>query len=146
MDLVPFGAIAGAEGELAWPPDGSHVMRVLGYAQALSAAIHLRLDESHWVPLASAAGIAVMKLVAWMDRGEARLGRDAVDFIEILRQHAHLLTDKELYDDHPEAMAHYEFRVEPAAAWILGTQVASMIDGTLQDVIMAASVPIQRHG
>jgi len=138
VDLVPFGAIAGPDGELAWPPDGSHVMRVLGYAQALSAAIHLRLDESCWVPLASAAGIAVMKLVAWMDRGEARLGRDAVDFIEILRQHAHILTDKELYDDHPDAMEQYEFRVEPAAAWILGTQAASMMDGALRDVIMAA--------
>lgn len=141
VDLIPFGAIAGSEGELAWPPDGSHVMRVLGYAQALSAAIHLRLDESRWVPLASAAGIAVMKLVAWMDRGEARLGRDGVDFIEILRQQAHILTDKELYNDHPEAMAQYEFRVEPAGAWILGTQVASMMDGALWDVIMAAIRP-----
>lgn len=144
VDLVPFGAIAGLDGELAWPPDGSHVMRVLGYAQALSAAIHLRLDESRWVPLASAAGVVVMKLVVWMDRGEARLGRDAVDFIEILRQYSHLLTDKELYDDHPEAMAQYEFRAEPAAAWILGTQVASMMDGALRDVIMAAVRPDSR--
>jgi predicted nucleotidyltransferase len=144
VDLVPFGAIAGPDGELSWPPDGSHVMRVLGYAQALFAAIHLRLDDSRWVPLASAAGIAVMKLVAWMDRGEARFGRDAVDFIEILRQNAHVLTDKELYDDYPEAMAQYEFRAEPAAAWILGAQVARMMDGSLRDVVMTALRPDSR--
>ena len=88
VDLVPFGPIAASEENLAWPPDGSHVMRVLGYEQALSSAIHLRLDETRWVPLASASGIAVLKLVAWADQGEARLGRDAVDFLEILRHHA----------------------------------------------------------
>ena len=38
VDLVPFGPIAGPEGELKWPPDGSHVMRVLGYAQAITTA------------------------------------------------------------------------------------------------------------
>lgn len=144
VDLVPFGAIAGPSGELAWPPDGSHVMRVLGYAQALSVATHLRLDESCWVPVASAAGIAVMKLVAWMDHGEARLGRDAVDFIEVLRQHAHVLTDKELYDDYPDAMERFEFRAEPAAAWILGTQVARLMDGALREVVMAAIAPDSR--
>lgn len=144
VDLVPFGAIAGPNGELTWPPDGGHVMRVLGYTEALSTAIHLRLDETRWVPLASASGLAMMKLVAWADRGEARLGRDAVDFIDILRQHAHVLSDKELYDDYPEAMESYEFRVEPAGAWILGKQVADVVDDGLRDVIMGAIQPESR--
>lgn len=141
VDLVPFGPLAGMDGTLAWPPDGSHVMRVLGYSQALATAIHLRLDGVRWVPLASAPGIAIMKLVTWADRGEARLGRDAVDFIEILRQHSYILTDKELYDDFPEAMDHYEFRVEPAAAWILGKQVAGLMDVALREVIMETIRP-----
>ena len=141
VDLVPFGPIAGIDGALAWPPDGSHVMRVLGYSQALATAIHLRLDGTRWVPLASASGIAIMKLVAWADRGEARLGRDAVDFLEIMRQHSFVLTDKELYDDFPEAMERYEFRVEPAAAWILGKQVAGLMDERLRGVIMEAIRP-----
>jgi predicted nucleotidyltransferase len=117
VDLVPFGAIAGPRGELAWPPEGAQVMRVQGYAQALASAIHLRLDEVQWVPLASAPGLAAMKLVAWMDRGEARLGRDAVDFLELLHQYSHVLTDQELYDLHPEAMERHAFQVEPAAAF-----------------------------
>jgi predicted nucleotidyltransferase len=141
VDLVPFGPLAGMDGTLAWPPDGSHVMRVLGYSQALTTAIHLRLDAVRWVPLASAPGIAIMKLVTWADRGEARLGRDAVDFIEIMRQHSFVLTDKELYDDFPEAMERYEFRVEPAAAWILGKQVAGLMDEALREVIMGTIRP-----
>lgn len=135
VDLVPFGAIAGPTEELAWPPDRSHVMSVMGYTQALATAIHLRLDETCWVPLASASGLVLMKLVAWADRGEARLGRDAVDFLEILRQHAHLLTEQELYDEYPEAMEKYEFREAPAAAWLLGKQVAGLVEDRLREVI-----------
>lgn len=141
VDLVPFGAIAGPDGALAWPPDGSHLMRVLGYPQALASAIHLRLDETKWVPLASGPGLACMKLVAWMDRGEARLGRDAVDFMELLNQYSHVLTDQELYDEHPEAMDRYDFRAEPAAAFILGKQVAHLADDRLRDVISEALEP-----
>jgi predicted nucleotidyltransferase len=144
VDLVPFGAIAGPDGELVWPPDGTHVMRVLGYTQAMASAIRLRLDERRWMPLASSSGIAMMKLVAWADRGEARLGRDAVDFLEVLRQHEHVLTEKELYDDYPEAMEAYDFRVEPAAAWILGKQVARQVDDRLKDVILGALQPDSR--
>lgn len=141
VDLVPFGAIAGPDGALAWPPDGSHVMRVLGYAQALASAIHLRLDETRWVPLASGPGLACMKLVAWMDRGDARLGRDAVDFLELLHQYSHVLTDQELYDDHPEAMDRYDFKAEPAAAFILGKQVARLADDRLREVLDEALEP-----
>lgn len=144
VDLVPFGSIAGPEGELAWPPDGSHIMRVLGYDQALSTAIHLRLDETRWVPLASACGIAMMKLVAWADRGDARLGRDAVDFIEVLRQYAHVIPDTELYDDYPEGMERYDFRVEPAAAWILGKQISTLMNDPLREVILDAIRPHSR--
>ncbi len=135
VDLVPFGAIAGPDGGLAWPPDGSHWMRVLGYPQALASVIHLRLDETKWVPLASGPGLACMKLVAWMDRGDARLGRDAVDFTELLHQYSHVLTDQELYGDHPEAMDRFDFRMEPAAAFILGKQVAGLADAPLRKVI-----------
>jgi hypothetical protein len=38
-------------------------------------------------------------------------------------------------------MDHYEFRVEPAAAWILGKQVAGLMDETLREVIMETIRP-----
>jgi predicted nucleotidyltransferase len=144
VDLVPFGDIAGPTGKLAWPPDGSHVMRVLGYAQALSTAIRLRLDETRWVPMASASGLAMMKLVAWSDNGEARLGRDAVDFVEVLRQYVRILSDEELYEGYPEAMEHYNFYADPAAAWVLGRQIAELSDGPLRKVFQDALQPESR--
>lgn len=86
-----------------------------------------------------------MKLVAWMDRGDARQGRDAVDFLELLHQYSHVLTDQELYDDHPEAMDRYAFRAEPAAAFILGKQVALLADERVRSVIREALEPDSRQ-
>lgn len=126
VDLVPFGAIAHADGAIAWPPDGAHVMHVLGYEEALASAIRLKIDATHAIPMASAAGQALLKLVAYRDRGARTHGRDAVDFHELLRHHADTLTDAQLYDEFPEAMARYEFHPEPAGAWILGRQISRL--------------------
>lgn len=131
VDLVPFGRIAGSDGSIAWPPDGAHVMHVLGYEQALASAIRLRIDRSRGIPMASAAGQAILKLVAHADRAARTQGRDAADLYELLRNHANTLTDEQLYDVYPEAMAGNEFRPVPAGAWILGKQVAEMIDARL---------------
>lgn len=127
VDLVPFGAIAQADGTIAWPPDGAHVMHVLGYEEALASAIRLKIDATHAIPMASAAGQAILKLVAYRDRGTRTHGRDAVDFCELLRHHADTLTDAQLYDEFPEAMERYEFQPEPAGAWILGRRVAEIV-------------------
>ncbi|WP_243294474.1 nucleotidyl transferase AbiEii/AbiGii toxin family protein [Geothrix mesophila] len=132
VDLVPFGAIARTDGTIAWPPDGAHVMHVLGYEEALASVIRLKVDATHANPMASAAGQAILKLVAYRDRGARTHGRDAVDFYELLSHHADTLTDAQLYDEFPEAMARYEFRPEPAGAWILGRQVAAMVKAGLK--------------
>lgn len=141
VDLVPFGGIAGPDGSIAWPPDGTHVMHVLGYEQALASAIRLRIGKSRSIPMASAAGQALLKLVAHGDRAIRTRGRDAADFYELLRHHGGTLTDEQLFDAYPEAMARYEFRPEPAGAWILGRQVAEMIDGRLSQWLAAILAP-----
>ena len=141
VDLVPFGMIAGPDGAIAWPPDGAHVMHVLGYEQALANAIQLRIAESRGIPMASAAGQAILKLVAHGDRAVRTQGRDAADFFELLRHHASTLTEEQLYDAYPEAMAEYEFRPEPAGAWILGRQVAEMVDGRLSQWLATILAP-----
>lgn len=135
VDLVPFGAIASLDGVLSWPPEGDVVMRVLGYEQALKTAIQVRLDEHHALPMVSAVGLAILKIVAWLDRGKQTGGKDAIDFIELLMNHHYTLSDEELWDDYPEAMAIYEQQQELAAAWILGQQLRDEADEPLFEVI-----------
>lgn len=145
VDLVPFGAIASADGQLAWPPDGSHVMSVLGYNEALEGAIRLEVDANRTVPIASPSGLVLLKLVAWADRGEERLGRDAVDFVEILRRAHHFLTDPELYDDHPEAMRVFGFEPQPAGAWVIGRHVAESASVRLSSLVLDVLQPGARE-
>lgn len=144
VDLVPFGGIAGPDGSIAWPPDGAHVMHVLGYEQALASAIRLKIDGTRGIPMASAAGQAILKLVAHRDRATRTQGRDATDFYELLRHHADTLTEEQLYDVYPEAMERYEFKPEPAGAWILGRQVARIIDGQLSQWLATILAPDAR--
>ncbi|WP_243286691.1 nucleotidyl transferase AbiEii/AbiGii toxin family protein [Geothrix terrae] len=145
VDLVPFGAIAQADGTIAWPPDGAHVMHVLGYEEALASAIRLRIDTTHAIPMASAAGQAILKLVAYRDRGTRTHGRDAVDFYELLGHHADTLTDTQLYDEFPEAMERYDFQPEPAGAWILGRQVSNLAPVALRDWVRGLLCPPERE-
>ena len=37
VDLVPFGAIERVDRTIAWPPDGSTVMSVIGFREALAS-------------------------------------------------------------------------------------------------------------
>lgn len=145
VDLVPFGGIAGPDGSIAWPPDGASVMHVLGYDQALGNAIRLRIDKTRGIPMASAAGQVILKLVAHGDRATRTQGRDAVDIYELLRHYADTLTDEQLYDEYPEAMSRYEFKPEPAGAWILGRQVATMVNGPLSQWLANILAPSARN-
>jgi len=144
IDLVPFGAIASADGCLTWPPDDAHVMSVLGYQEALDGAVWMTVAPGRTVPLASAAGLALLKVSAWVDRGEERGGRDAVDLVEILRRAHRFLSDRELYDDHPVAMSTYDFDPVPAGAWVIGRHVAERVAGPTAALVLEALKPEAR--
>jgi len=144
IDLVPFGAIASADGCLTWPPDDAHVMSVLGYQEALDGAVWMTVAPGRTVPLASAAGLALLKVSAWVDRGEERGGRDAVDLVEILRRAHRFLSDRELYDDHPVAMSTYDFDPVPAVAWVIGRHVAERVAGPTAALVLEALKPEAR--
>lgn len=49
VDIVPFGEIEQDGSKIAWQPDGDIEMTVLGLAEALETAVHLRLsDDKKW--------------------------------------------------------------------------------------------------
>ena len=53
-------------------------MTVVGFEDAIAAAVHVQVDADFTIPVASLAGIAVLKLFAWRDRQTN--DKDAVDF------------------------------------------------------------------
>jgi predicted nucleotidyltransferase len=144
VDLVPFGGVARADGTLAWPPDGSTVMQVLGFEQAAKCALTLAVEPGLVVPIASLEGLVMLKFVAWDDNAMARDGRDAVDLFALMRDHHEVVGLDALYDDHAAVMESYGYDDRLAGAHILGQRVSSNVNPRLRDVIERHLTPVAR--
>lgn len=80
VDLVPFGGLEEVSGQISCPPDFPIVMSTIGFREAYDHSIEVRIA----VRVASLAGLALMKIVAWADR---RFERDAQDLGLIMRHY-----------------------------------------------------------
>jgi len=87
IDLVPFGAISQGSNAIAWPPDLKTIMNVAGYEDALAAAEWVEFCPGLIGKVVSIAGLAILKVVAWSDRGRAT-AKDAHDLIFIMDSYA----------------------------------------------------------
>ncbi len=77
IDILPFGGIAGAQGEIRWPPDEAAVMSMVGFEDAYRAAVEVRVRARPPLDIlvASTPGLAIMKLVAWADHPQEKVQR-----------------------------------------------------------------------
>ncbi|MBR9978665.1 MAG: nucleotidyl transferase AbiEii/AbiGii toxin family protein [Bacteroidetes bacterium] len=85
LDVLPFGMSEERADEIGWPPHFDHVMSTLGFREALECSMKCQLKKTPplHIRVASLAGIAVLKLIAWADSYPTRK-RDAVDLRFIL--------------------------------------------------------------
>jgi predicted nucleotidyltransferase len=119
VDLIPFGAVERADGNIAWPPTGDEVMSVLGYAESRATAMPVFLPEVQRVLVVSLPMLAVLKLLAWKDRAVERPGADAADLSLILRNYLNAGNQERLYREFPELLTQ-DFDFEQVGAWLLG--------------------------
>lgn len=87
IDFLPFGGIAGAQGEIRWPPDEAVVMSTVGFEDAYRVALDVRVRASPPLDIlvASPPGLGIMKLISWADRPQER-SRDAADLAYLLER------------------------------------------------------------
>ena len=90
IDIIPFGSIAGHDSNISWPPDQTFVMSVLGFTEAMASAFNVQISESSdmTIPVASPAGVAILKLVAWIDREVEVKPKDAMDLSYLIESYA----------------------------------------------------------
>jgi len=69
VDLIPFGGVASGDGTIEWPPSRDIVMNVAGFEEALTSSLPVEIEPGLVVRAASLTGLALLKLVAWSDRG-----------------------------------------------------------------------------
>ncbi|WP_415837428.1 nucleotidyl transferase AbiEii/AbiGii toxin family protein [Parendozoicomonas haliclonae] len=126
LDVVPFGDIA-EKHEISWPPEHEFHMSVLGFPEALSAALQVRICRSpeSIISVASPAGICLLKLIAWTDRAVEKRPKDASDVRYLIDSYAKIPSISEaLYTEN--YMELYDFDETLASAVKLGEDAGAI--------------------
>lgn len=130
VDLVPFGHLERPNRTIAWPPDANPVMSVFGFAEACATAIPVRLNGDLTVPVASAPCQAVLKLIAWSERGYDQPRRDATDMRILLRAYGDPMNTERLFTTDLQILERYDYDAILAGAALLGTDAGRSIGET----------------
>lgn len=127
IDLVPFGALEDPVGQIAWPPDFAIVMNTIGFREAHENSIEVRLAEDLTVKIASLAGLALLKIVAWDDR---RFERDAQDLGLIMMHYLEAGNADRVYTERGDCvdLLNDEFDYDKASARILGRDIGRLLN------------------
>jgi len=136
LDLIPFGPIEEPANEIAWPPDRSSVMNVVGYREAFAAATTVEIQPGFVVRVVSLPGLAILKLFAWGDRG-AGDPRDAIDLVMLLLQYAEAGNEDRLYDAETEVFEAVSYDRTLAGARLLGRDAARITEPSTRNRLLA---------
>lgn len=124
VDIVPFGLVADKTASIAWPPDGKVVMNVLGFQEACDNAERVRIAQEPEliIPVATPAGMALLKLIAWSDRIRETRSKDAQDFAYLLQSYERIpvVTEMLFSEEWAPIMDGYGWDLTLAAAHKLG--------------------------
>ena len=90
IDLIPFGGVSDAEGQITWPPEHDFQMSVLGFDEVYKNAwdVLLNKESALRVKVASPTGILLLKLIAWTERGREYQGKDAIDIYFVIKHYS----------------------------------------------------------
>ena len=134
--MVAFGGVERPRNEIAWPPDGSVVMNVAGFDEALSSAVAVELEPGFVVRVASLPGLAILKLLAWADRG-AGDRRDAIDFGAILQRYADTGNGDRLYGTEIQVLVDTNYDFDLAGARLLGADAGRIATPATRRKVLA---------
>ena len=128
VDIVPFGAISDANGDIQWPPDQDIEMNVLGFEEALNTPVELKIRDTPEliVPVVSVSGFLLLKLIAWGDRPADLRPKDAIDIKFIIQKYASIDPSVDSVWTQPELIDQYDGDIECVAAQLLGRLVCDL--------------------
>lgn len=136
IDLIPFGQVAGKGLQIDWPPQGDFKMSVVGFDDAIMWIEYFRLREEPVldIPVVSASGLTLLKLLAWLDRVKERQ-KDALDLRYIF---TNIESDPKIRDqvyDNQSMLERYEWDPALASVHILGNTVQDIASDPAKNII-----------
>jgi predicted nucleotidyltransferase len=102
-------------------------MNVAGFEEALTSSVLIEIEADLTVHVASAAGLTLLKLAAWVDRG-LESNKDAADLYRLLTTYADAGNTDRIYDQELDLLESVDFDTRLAGAELLGRDVASICD------------------
>ncbi len=122
MDIVPYGDIE-RDGYIYWPPEEDIAMSVKGFADVLSDAITVTIDNEFDIKIASLHGLFLLKFNAWLERN-IQTNKDAVDMAFILENYFIANLNRNL---HPEVYDWNDFDEVVVGAYWLAYDIAGLL-------------------
>ena len=133
IDLVPFGGISEGSNEIAWPPDLKTIMNVAGYEDVLAATESVEFFPGFVQKVVSIAGLAILKIVAWSDRGRDD-PKDAQDLIFIMDSYSVAGNFDRVYEENGVIEAG-NYDPDIAGVYLLGLDMRRVASENTLDVL-----------
>lgn len=140
LDIVPFGPLQDTNGEIAWPPDQSMRMNVVGFVEALDAVVTVEVEQELVVPVASLPAQAMLKIIAWRDR-HTTSRKDATDFRMLLVNYAAAGNMDRLYEENTDLLERHAYNPDQAGAALLARDMAKLLAPDVRAQILTALEP-----
>jgi len=134
VDIIPFGPVEGGTRAIKWPPDQAVMMSVAGFEEAYRSAqqVRLRVDPPLDIRVATPAGLALLKIIAWGDR---RSDKDARDLACIVTTYLDAGNLDRLMEDHSDLLGNFDY--VRAGARLLGRDIGHIAEADTKETIAA---------
>lgn len=128
IDLIPFAGVEDANGNIVWPPENAEVMHVIGYREARSSAITVRLPLDQKLNVVSLPMLAVLKVFAWIERHLTAPRKDARDLEAVLLNYFDAGNGDRLYTEALHLLDDPAYDYTLASAWMCGSDARKTLE------------------
>ncbi len=128
IDLIPFAGVEDVQGNIVWPPENVEVMNLIGYREARASAITLQLPDHQQVAMVSLPMLAVLKILAWIERHNTAPRKDARDLDAILGNYLKAGNVDRLYTEASHLFDSPNYDYDLAGAWMCGLDAGNTLD------------------
>jgi predicted nucleotidyltransferase len=124
VDILPFGPIAGPDGQVTVRSAQDVIFSVLGFEEAFNASTPVIISRNPDLEIlvCSVAGLAMLKLLSWNEAFPGR-PKDAEDFIFLVEHYFDAGNDLRLMTEAPELLEGPRVDYELAGARLLGRDI-----------------------
>lgn len=127
VDIIPFGGVENPAGQIEWPPDKTAIMSVIGFDEALRAAVPVQITDDFSIPVVSVPSLAALKFIAWYDRdSDEGKQKDAQDLALLLRTYDRLGSLERLHGEEASILEAVGYDLCLAGARLLGKDVGRL--------------------